>query len=204
MQETNEKPSLRISHIVYGRTAENGRVKYLVDPKGGGDERAIPEEVVLRRWRRRHWSGYVFSGERLSSTVWRALPALLGPDTSKWPSYDVRELRRLLEGERTVLREQFLVAPAAETIHALVRYCGQRNLKALVTRHGQPDRKGHSGVPDLFLFARDLAGQQSIARFVEVKKPEEPVSQDQHDEIAFIKNLGLHARVLRLIERSSR
>ncbi len=31
MKETDAKPSLRISHIVYGRTFENGRVKYLVD-----------------------------------------------------------------------------------------------------------------------------------------------------------------------------
>jgi len=40
-----------------------------------------------------------------------------------------------------------------------------------------------------------------IARFVEVKKPEEELSQDQKEEIAFLQSLELHARVLRLIER---
>jgi hypothetical protein len=40
-----------------------------------------------------------------------------------------------------------------------------------------------------------------MARFVEVKKPDEPVSEDQHDEINFMIGMGLHARVLRLIER---
>jgi len=36
---------------------------------------------------------------------------------------------------------------------------------------------------------------------VEVKKPEEAVSGDQLAEIEFLNKLGLHARVLRLIER---
>jgi hypothetical protein len=44
-------------------------------------------------------------------------------------------------------------------------------------------------------------GLPTIARFVEVKKPEEPVSTVQMAEIAFLNQLGLHARVLRLVER---
>jgi hypothetical protein len=40
----------------------------------------------------------------------------------------------------------------------------------------------------------------TIARFVEVKKPEEPASAVQLAEIDYLNGLGLHARVLRLIE----
>ena len=36
---------------------------------------------------------------------------------------------------------------------------------------------------------------------MEVKKPEEPLSQDQREEIAFLKSIGLQARILRLMER---
>jgi hypothetical protein len=45
-------------------------------------------------------------------------------------------------------------------------------------------------------------GLPTIARFVEVKKPEEPVSPVQMAEIAFLNQMGLHARVLRLVERA--
>ena len=44
-------PALRISHIVCGRENVGGRVRYFVDPEGIRPERAIPEDVVLRRWR---------------------------------------------------------------------------------------------------------------------------------------------------------
>lgn len=68
-----EGPALRISNIVYGRQSIGNRVQYLVDPKGNGHERAVPETVVLKRWRRRQLDGYIFSGTRLSSTLWRAI-----------------------------------------------------------------------------------------------------------------------------------
>jgi hypothetical protein len=38
-------------------------------------------------------------------------------------------------------------------------------------------------------------------RFVEVKKPKERVSQDQHDELTLLQRHNLSGRVLRLIER---
>ena len=70
--EINRAPALRISNVVRGRVNEDGRVRYLVDPDGKGDERAIPEDVVLKRWRRRvmtgHTSGWPESGPR-SRTV---------------------------------------------------------------------------------------------------------------------------------------
>ena len=95
--EEPRKPSLRISHIVHGRVFTGRRVKYLVDPNGQGEEREIPENVVLVRWRRRKFPGYSFSGCRLSSTLWRALLVWLGPDVEAWPrlTSDVLEARRI-------------------------------------------------------------------------------------------------------------
>jgi hypothetical protein len=75
-------------------------------------------------------------------------------------------------------------------------------LKAIVARHTDPARVENFGTPDLFLYATEnKTGKVSIARFVEVKKPEEQLSDDQKGEINFLQSLGLHARVLRLIER---
>lgn len=57
-------------------------------------------------------------------------------------------------------------------------------------------------MPDLFLYASHKLGRQKLmGRFVEVKKPEEPLSAGQHEEIAFMNRIGLHARCIRLIER---
>jgi hypothetical protein len=36
---------------------------------------------------------------------------------------------------------------------------------------------------------------------VEVKKPEEALSDGQHEEIAFMNRIDLHARCIRLMER---
>lgn len=199
------KPALRISHIVYGRqgAAGGGRVSYLVDPNGAGDERAGPESVVLRRWRRRRFDGWTFHGDRLSSTVWRAIPALLGAAPVSWCRLSVGDLTASCDRANGRLRQEFLSAPAAETMWALFRVCGSDRLAALVERHRVRSSENRSGVPDLFLYAKNPSGEPGIARFVEVKKPEESVSPDQRDEIVFMNGLGLHARVLRLIERDA-
>ncbi len=200
MKEIEAKPALRISHIVYGRINEGRRVTYLVDPRGRGGERAIAEQVVLRRWRRRKTEDYVFSGSRLSSTVWRALQVAFGPGVEGWVGADASALAARLEARRQQLRAANLRAPAPEALHALLAVCGRRGIRVLVERHTNA-LPGRSGVPDLFLFAGRPDRPVEIARFVEVKKPEEPVSRDQRAEIAFMHSLGLHARVLRLIER---
>jgi hypothetical protein len=204
LTDPTSSPALRISHIVYGRRSDRGRVKYLVDPQGRGDEWAIPEQVVLRRWRRRRSPDYTFSGERLSSTIWRALPAMLGGQVQRWRLFDLSELERLHERCASDLRARKLSAPSASTIIALIQSCGTEKIEALVDRHRGLEQLHRSGVPDLFLFAQDATGRTKFSRFVEVKKPEEPLSQDQRDEVGFMRALGLHVRVLRLIERERR
>lgn len=89
-----------------------------------------------------------------------------------------------------------------QALHALFAVCGPERLQAILDKHLSDEHKGKSGIPDLFLFATSHStGLPTIARFVEVKKPEEPVSPVQMGEIAFLNQMGLHARVLRLVER---
>ena len=201
MKETEAKPALRISHIVHGRELVKNRVYYLVDPKGQGDLRAVPETVVLRRWRGRNFPGHTFSGTRLSSTLWRAVGLALGSNARALCRMSVQSLAATIDERRSILRERHYALPASEALHALFAVCGSDRLAAILNRHLAPDRGNLSGIPDLFLYAiRTETGLPSIARFVEVKKPEEQVSSAQMDEIAFLNGLGLHARVLRLIE----
>jgi len=90
----------------------------------------------------------------------------------------------------------------ASAVHALIQICGVERLKAIFTRHLDPNRSNIYGTPDLFLYARDFKGKECMGRFVEVKKPEEPFKSGQSEEIMFLQSLGLHARVVRLIERT--
>ncbi len=198
--DPDSKPSLRISHIVYGRKNVRNRVEYLVDPNR--DEFAFPEDVVLIRWRRRRHPNASFSGERLGPHLWRALAFALGSDCSAWPSKmtesvlnQAREAIRAGENPRAYQNS----LPSLSTLEALWSICGQARLQKLVDRHSDPNL---FGVPDLFLFAREHKNQKPyMGRFVEVKKPEEPISPGQREEIAFMNDLGLHARLIRLIER---
>lgn len=201
MKETVAKPALRISHTVHGRQLVGNRLYYLVDPKGQGDLRAVPETVVLRRWRMRKFPGHTFSGIRLSSTLWRAVGLALGSDAPALCRMSVAALANTIEKQRPLLRTYHFALPAPAALHALFAICGPGRLASILNRHLAPERGNLSGIPDLFLYAINTeTGLPSIARFVEVKKPEEQVSQAQIDEIAFLNGLGLHARVLRLME----
>ncbi len=198
--DQDTKPSLRISHLVYGRKNEGNRVKYLVDPSN--DRFAIPEDIILIRWRQRKHPNASFSGVRLGPHVWRALSSALGRDCEAWPS---KMTETALQHSREELRaggdnQPYLNSlPSLATLEALWSICGQERLQQLVDRHSDATI---FGVPDLFLFARDWNTQKAyMGRFVEVKKPGEPLSDGQREEIAFMNSLGLHARLIRLIER---
>jgi hypothetical protein len=197
--------SLRISNIVYGRQTNRNRVSYLVDPQGHGILRAVPETVVLQRWRQRVRPATQFSGVRLSSTLWRAVAATF-PDASSQDvcSFTRDEVSVQIDAHRARLRTLYLRLPNADSLWALFQVLGLQRLRTLLERHNAPERMGHSGVPDLFLYAQDQFGAIADARFVEVKKPEEPVSEDQQAELDFMNSIGLRARVLRLAERARR
>ncbi len=203
MNETEAKPALRISHIVYGRQASGNRVLYLVDPKGQGDERAVAESVVLKRWRKRQFPGHTFSGERLSATLWRAIVKAFGIKAKAMCKLSLDQIAVTVKERRALLRSDgFLKLASPKTLHALFAFCGPESLQAILDKHLSVEHKGKSGIPDLFLFAiSHSTGLPAIARFVEVKKPEEAVYPVQMAEIAFLNQMGLHARVLRLVER---
>lgn len=194
------RSALRISHIVYGRE-KTGRVTYLVDSKGNGTDREIAEGVVLRRWRARKTAGYRFSGDRLPPSTWRALPRVLGDDISRWPTLTEAEITARKARALPELNASLIDAPAPNAIAALIAVCGVDRLRQLVARHADPARHASPGVPDLFLFASTLDGRRVLGRFVEVKKPNEPLLPSQVAELAFLREIGLKARELRLIER---
>ncbi len=194
---------MRISHIVYGRELRGNRVFYLVDPKGGGTDKKVAESVVLHRWRRRVFVGFTFSGSRLGPNIWRTLPTVFGDNPQQWQRLSIQDIEDAMETRRGDLRAGFATLPGANVLHALFEVCGAARLKQLIVRHNDPARQDRFGTPDLFLYATEnSAGKAAIARFVEVKKPEEPLKPDQSEEIAFLQGLGLHARVLRLDERA--
>ena len=138
----------------------------------------------------------------MSSTLWRAVHQAFGENLSQWVGQSVLEIDENIKTNRDGLKAgDYLSLPSAETLHALFMTCGLERLQTIIARHTSPKHKGKSGVPDLFLFATNqTTGLPTIARFVEVKKPEEPASTVQLEEIDFLNGLGLHARVLRLIE----
>ena len=198
----DRKPSLRISSIVFGRELRGTRVFYLVDPKGQGTVKKVAESVVLHRWRRRQFEGYVFGGCRLNPSVWRALPDVLGENVAVWRNMTNAEISEKINLWSASDKKGFAQVPSPEILAALIEVCGTTRLKAITKRHNDPERSERFGTPDLFLFARAVAnGKVSLARFVEVKKPEEPLKVDQREEIAFLQSIGLHARVIRLDER---
>ena len=202
MLDIEKKPSLRISPNVYGRTSVRNKVKYLIDPKGGGSDMGVPERVVLTRWRMRQFPNHKFSGDKLSSTLWRAVAAVYGKNAakicrlSKDQLEEIKVIQSQAEGE-----SNYLKLPASNIMFALFFICGPKRLQVLIDKHTSKEHEGRSGVPDLFLFAvSTVTGEPSIARFVEVKKPGEKISQDQIDEIELLNSMGLHARVMRLVE----
>lgn len=203
MSDIEKKPSLRISPNVYGRTGEKNRVKYLIDPQGEGTKTGVPETVVLTRWRKRQFPNYSFSGEKLSSTLWRAVAAAYGSNAKKICKLSLEEIQAIkVEKTMAIKAQGHLALPSAKTLKALCFVCGYVRMQVLLDKHNSKEHQGKSGVPDLFLYATNArSGKPSIARFVEVKKPKEVISQEQKDEIELLNSLGLHARVIRLVEK---
>ena len=110
MSDIEKKPSLRISPNVYGRTSVGNKVKYLIDPKGIGSDMGVPERVVLTRWRQRQFPNHKFSGDKLSSTLWRAVAAVNGKNAAKNCHLSMEKVENLkinqstFEGEKKYLK----------------------------------------------------------------------------------------------------
>jgi len=204
--DIEKKPSLRISPYVFGRAQVKNKVNYLIDPKGEGTATGTPERVVLTRWRQRKFPDHTFSGDKLSSTSWRAVAMAYGKNAEKICKMSLDKLQSTkLENTETLNSRGFLKLPAASTLFSLFQICGPQRIQVLLDKHTSKEHEGKSGVPDLFLYATNrLTGKPTIARFVEVKKPDEKISPEQRAEIALLNSMGLHARVMRLIEKPTK
>lgn len=206
MTDIEKKPSLRISPYVFGRALVKNKVNYLIDAKGGGTATGTPERVVLTRWRQRKFPDHSFSGEKLSSTLWRAVVMAYGKNAEKICKMSIERLQTVKDEKTESLNSSgFLKLPAASTLFSLFQICGPEKIQVLLDKHTSKEHEGKSGVPDLFLYATNkLTGKPTIARFVEVKKPDEKISPEQRAEIALLNSMGLHARVMRLIEKPTK
>jgi hypothetical protein len=207
MPDLFNSPPLRISNIVHGRRNIDDRVEYLLDPKGGEQlGYAIPEQIVLKRWRLRQRAGYNFGGMRLSPNIWRSIKLALGLDCSQVFKMSEREINLSYQNVYAELDAANYKKVSGENILKLTEGLGLTKFQSLMTRHNDPARSEVYGTPDLYLWATlRTSGAIQHIRFVEVKKPREPLSQHQTDELYFLNyRLNIKARVLRLRETKSR
>ena len=195
---------LGIIRTVYGREKKtSGRVTYIVDPEGIDPEKNISEVVVLKRWRKRSLAHHSFSGAKLNPKIWRSLTNVFGDDPKKWVSLSVKEISEYLQNARIKHPEATKFLPSASILAVIFKKCGAESLQKIYKRHNDPDRADIFGTPDLFLFSTNSKTKQiREAHFIEVKRPDEKLSDEQEDELSFLKKLGLQAGVYRLKEKN--
>jgi hypothetical protein len=200
--ELNNSPALGISNVVYGRERrEDGRVIYFPDNKLLEGKKVIPEKIVLKRWRKREFLYNVARGFRLSPNFWRATSIALGNNAKKIKSLNEIEIEIRFTKHQNALRAKNFKAQSASNIIETFRNLETHQLQLILDRHLDPDRIEKYGTPDLFLFTSHKKTHAiSRACFVEVKRPNEPLSNDQINEINFLRNIGLKSRVFRLVE----
>ena len=200
--ELNNSPALRISNVVYGRERrKDGRVTYLLNINSD-EPRAIPEQIVLKRWRMREFVHSVARGFRLSPNFWRAIGIALGNNAKKIKSLNETEIEISFTKHQKALQIKKFKTQSASNLIEVFRSLETHQLQLILDRHLDPDRDDQYGTPDLFLFTSHKTTHAiSRACFVEVKRPGEKLSDDQKNEINFLRNIGLKSRVLRLTER---
>ena len=203
MPDEFNSPALRISNIVHGRRNVADRVEYMLDPKGQDTSKfEIPEQIVLTRWRQRRSNAYQFGGMRLSPNIWRSIKVALGENCSNIERFEATEIDKLYKASAARLKSKKYKAVNGENLLKLVEGLGVTKFNALMTRHNDPDRSKIYGTPDLFVWAISKNNKEiDHVRFIEVKKPREPLSEDQVNELHYLNfDLKVKARVLRLRE----
>ena len=203
-----DSPALRISNIVYGRRNPTGnRVEYLLDHKDPNSPYHIPEQIVLRRWKARDGSasGLRFSGFRLSPKIWKTLNYVFEADVKAMCDFDEDHINDIfaIKSEAQEFRNQLFIKITGDKLKKLTSALGPERLHKLLERHNDSNFPERYGTPDLFLYAiKERENKINHFRFVEVKKPDEPLSSDQINELHFLNDeLRVKARVLFLDER---
>ena len=203
MPDEFNSPALRISNIVHGRRNVADRVEYMLDPKGQDTSKfEIPEQIVLTRWRQRRSNAYQFGGMRLSPNIWRSIKVALGENWSNIERFEATEIDKLYKASAARLKSKKYKAVNGENLLKLAEGLGVTKFNALMTRHNDPERSKIYGTPDLFVWAISRNSKEiDHVRFIEVKKPREPLSEDQVNELHYLNfDLKVKARVLRLRE----
>jgi hypothetical protein len=150
---------------------------------------------------RRNFNNLSFKGFRLSPNIWRSVGKALGNDAKLILQLDEHSIKERFIDAKATLKEQYFPSPAAANLKFLFEGIKANRLQLILNRHLDPSRSDKHGTPDLFLFALNpINNRVSATRFVEVKKPEEPLSVVQVEEIQFLREIGLKARLLRLNE----
>ena len=207
MPDQFTSPPLRISNIVHGRRNDSGRVEYLIDSTGQDNlEFGIPEKIVLTRWRQRQHNDYIFGGMRLSPNIWRSIRLALGEDCYNISLMSIEDIQRHYEVASEALNLNNYQTVNSGNVLKLIEGLGLSKFQSLMSRHNDPSRSDIYGTPDLFIWAlRRLTNKIEYVRFVEVKKPREPLSEDQKNELHYLNSdLNIKARVLRLREATPR
>ena len=200
--ENNNLPNLNISHVVRGReTRPDHRVTYFPDNNILEGKKVIPEKIVLKRWRKREFVHSVARGFRLSPNFWRAIGIALGNNAKKIKSLNETGIEISFTKHQKALQIKKFKTQSATNLIEVFRSLEIHQLQLILDRHLDPDRMDKYGTPDLFLFTSHKTTHAiSRACFVEVKRPNEPLSSDQINEINFLRNIGLKSRVFRLVE----
>ena len=175
-----------------------------------GDQRLIPEDLVLRRWRERSrnaWAqarGVKFDGCRLPPGTWRLLALWLREGLRSEDVSNPEVLQEFHDRSRT--QRLTLRAPHASKFALLLGFLKRKGaLDAILSRDRDP---ANPGIPDLFLYKVDRQGRVYDGGFVEVKRWNrqrrfrERVSPQQRAEIDFLNGIRLDARVVYLLERN--
>jgi len=201
--ENNNFPNLNISHVVRGReTRPDHRVTYFPNNNILEGQKVIPEKIVLKRWRMREFVHSFARGFRLSPNFWRAIGIALGNNAKKIKSLNATEIEISFTKHQKALQIKKFKTQSASNLIEVFRSLETHQLQLILDRHLDPDRNDQYGTPDLFLFTSHKTTHAiSRACFVEVKRPGEKLSNDQKNEINFLRNIGLKSRVFRLTER---
>ena len=164
-------------------------------------KKEIPEKIVLKRWRKREFVFNVARGFRLSPNFWRAINIALGKDALRIKSLNKNEIEIGFTNHQEAIRSKNFKTQSASNVIEVFKSLETFQLQSILDRHTNPDRMEKYGTPDLFLFTSHKA-RHSISRacFVEVKRHDEVLSDDQINEINFLRHIGLKSLVFRLNE----
>ena len=174
---------------VTGRTNHRGRVYYDFSSKGDDTKQLIPEQIVLKRWRKLSNQAHVFHGCRLGPNVWQPL----GNVDFEAPDW-IQQVQRL---NQVKAANSITVCSLA----AMRSSMGAAKLSALNAFCQTMLSREKYGTPDLFLWVTDKrTGQNLFGTFAEVKKPKEPISKDQKLMLWAMRKMSINASLVRLLE----